>query len=184
MENMKLVIKNDDLNLIMQSEKIIGFDRVKSAYELVTSKSIDVPHKVPLVKQDQVDEKTDEVKVDLQCPFCGHTSFEKVKPYFKFIKCPACGKGLFLSWINGNPNEKDEHGCSFKASTEFRHRSYDDHDKNAKSLSEYEKMFKENDDPHVPDSTNTIAEIVEYLDEQNINHQGVTLKGKLLDLVK
>lgn len=205
---MKLMIKDEKLKVVVQSETNLSIEQITKAYELITNKSskLHVPDKpetvIPLQKktapkidnllgeklQNEPQQNPDLVKADVQCPFCGFTKIVKTLKYNKFIKCPDCKEKLFLSWINNHRGELDENGCYFTATEEFKSRPRytedDDYGKNAKSIAEYEEMFKKSDDPNVPDSTNTIAEITKYLDDKGIDHQGVTLKGKLLELVK
>lgn len=44
--------------------------------------------------------------------------------------------------------------------------------------------LKDSSNEAIPTSANTIAEITAYLDEQGIDHTGVTLKADLLAIVK
>lgn len=59
------------------------------------------------------------VKVDLQCPFCGHCKVVKVGAHRKAITCPSCKQGVFLSWATGIEGETDEHGYYFHAVEPF-----------------------------------------------------------------
>lgn len=195
-KNMKIVIKNEKLSVVVQAEQDLEIEQVKAAYELVTGKIERISHeqKEILLDPKKIIEQSpkhesETVRADVQCPFCGFAEIVKVFRTNKFVKCPSCGKRLFLSWINGNRGELDEHNCYFTANTEFHSRAEldsadDGYEKNAKTIQEYADMFKKSDDPDVPDSTNTIAEITKYLDDKGIDHTGITLKGKLLELVK
>lgn len=59
------------------------------------------------------------VKVDLQCPFCGHCKVVKVGAHRKAITCQSCKQAVFLSWATGIEGEIDEHGYYFHAVEPF-----------------------------------------------------------------
>ena len=59
------------------------------------------------------------VKVDLQCPFCGHCKVVKVGAHRKAITRPSCKQAIFLSWATGIEGEIDEHGYYFHAVEPF-----------------------------------------------------------------
>lgn len=117
----------------------------------------------------------DFVKTLVDCPVCNAHYETNLNKHFKGIRCRQCDSNLFLGWATGVRGELDEDGNYFIANSEFVSRKkIDEND-------EFESMF--NTDEY-PNSENTIAEITSYLDENGINHKGITLKGKLLELAK
>lgn len=137
-----------------------------------------------LTSEERVAEKRKslgQVKADIQCPFCGYTGYEWVRKGNNYVQCRECHHKLFLSWALGRDKEgyTDSHGAYYHAYTEMHFKNEDQ----AEEHNEFSKMFAKNEDSDRPDSTNTVAEIIDYLDSKNVNHKGVTLKGKLLELV-
>lgn len=57
---------------------------------------------------------TDRVKIDLQCPYCGHCEVFKTSPLRGYVWCPECRQRVFKRYATGVEGELDEHGCYFK----------------------------------------------------------------------
>ncbi|MFT8608024.1 MAG: hypothetical protein ABF690_00455 [Liquorilactobacillus nagelii] len=188
---MKLAINHESINLTLESENIIDFDKVFKAWQLVTGNDDNLKiegDSNPECNNESKDFETkrapyrpiEYVKVDVECPFCGHVSIEKARLGDKFIKCPepSCRRMLFLAYAADRFGIPDEKGFYYHAYSEFHSKHVIDEHKS------FEKAFKPSDDPNIPDATKTISEITDWLDEHNIDHKGVTLKGKLLELVQ
>lgn len=62
----------------------------------------------------------EKVKVDLQCPFCGHCKIIKLLPFRKAVKCPSCGQKVFLEYAGRFKAELDKHGNFFHAYEPFK----------------------------------------------------------------
>lgn len=61
------------------------------------------------------------LKVDVQCPFCGNCTVGHVRPAAKKWICHECKMPLFLKYAADNPDEVDEHGFGRVAYEPFRH---------------------------------------------------------------
>lgn len=189
---MQLQIENNGLELKLTTDAELEFKQLFMAYQLATGRDdtlevgigVDEPEKqgVPDIKAAKPEsERTSydhpqKVKVDMQCPFCGYAQTTITYWGNSYVKCPDCNEKLFCSPANKTYGTPDEHGFYYRANRAYKSRNV--------QTNGYSEMFKKSDDPGVPDAYSTIEEIKEYLDENNINHDGVTLKGKLLELIK
>lgn len=185
---MELQINNSEIKLKLVSDKELEFEQVFMAYQLITGRRdtletdpeestnlLDGAHHQSAESTTPIQRETIPkfVKVDLQCPFCGHTSVEQTKYGYRFIKCPECKELIFLNSATATFGIPDERGFYYTATKPF-HRKDD----------VFSELFARNSDPDKPDTYNTIGEIKAYLDAKGIKHDGVTLKGKLLELIK
>lgn len=83
---------------------------------------------------DKRKKKSKKVKVDIQCPFCGHCEFGKTHDHRRILFCPGCRQKLFLSFAVDYRGQLDKNGCYFHAYEPFK----------ASELNkEYEQLFNE-----------------------------------------
>ena len=60
------------------------------------------------------------IKVDVQCPFCGNCTVGHIRSAAKKWICHECKMPLFLKYAADNPDEVDEHGFGRVAYEPFR----------------------------------------------------------------
>lgn len=188
---MQLQIEDNGLELKLTTDVELEFKQLFMAYQLVTGRDDNLEVRADAdesEKQKEADIKLAKpehtlvsndhpknVKVDIQCPFCGCVQTKVTYFGNRYVKCPGCDEKLFCSPANKIYGTPDEHGFYYRSNQAYTPRNAQTH--------EYSQMFKKSDDPSVPDAYSTIEEIKKYLDDNNVNHDGVTLKGKLLELI-
>ena len=196
---MKLRISNSNMQLKLDSTEDLEFQDIFKAYNLVMRRndslqvdddqndSSDInktdsdessQDNKPVFKPNNHTSQTKEdVKVGVECPKCGYTGVQTARMGFRYIKCQNCFTKLFLSPANGEWGVKDDKGMMYRANDLF-------HDKKSNDVDDYSEMFKRSHDSSILDAYSTIPEIEKYLDDHSVKHEGIRLKGLLLDKMK
>lgn len=58
-------------------------------------------------------------KLDLQCDYCGEVEVRIAHPWFRTVRCSACGVKLFVQWASGVRGEFRDDGFYFKAHQKY-----------------------------------------------------------------
>ncbi|TLQ05449.1 hypothetical protein FEZ51_01965 [Pediococcus stilesii] len=190
---MELTIKETNTKLSIETDEELTFEQLFKAYQLVTggtetleTRNLDeelVPAAEPQTVSNTYDyerkTKTNQVKVAVDCPKC-EKKYTKMVPFgYRFTWCDEFHDKLYLAPAGQTFGEEDEEGYMYRANSEYLE------PEERQANREFEEMFNQSNlGEGVPNSDNTISEITNWLDDHKVAHNGIKLKGDLLNLVK